>query len=150
MCVYCVYLLCIYRHAYTIYFENISIKFHVYIHIHIIEHEHNASSIPWRQMSLRELNVSGCFSLWEISNMMINGLCKGARNELLKTWYNSPTGNLYTGVLIHVPVLKKFHKELNANTECQNIIKALQPLLSMMYCLASACQNSTHVCLKYV
>ncbi len=33
MCVYCVYLLCIKTHTYSIYFENIYMYLHVYIYI---------------------------------------------------------------------------------------------------------------------
>ncbi len=36
MCVYCVYLLCIYKYTYSIYFENIYMYLHLYIYIHII------------------------------------------------------------------------------------------------------------------
>ncbi len=36
MCVFCVYLLCIHKHTYSIYFENIYMYLHVYIYIHII------------------------------------------------------------------------------------------------------------------
>ncbi len=36
MRVFCVYLLCIYKYTYSIYFENIYMHLHVYIYIHII------------------------------------------------------------------------------------------------------------------